>query len=85
MGYRNTVGKIYEEVHKKFSDSSYERAVLKLKVFICHIVNRVFSGAKVNENLWPHFFAWVKKNKINYSTRYYDFILLEEWMKNEKV
>jgi len=29
-------------------DNSYERAALKLKVFICHIANRVFSGSSVN-------------------------------------
>lgn len=82
MGYRNTIGKIYEEVHRKFSDNSYERAVLKLKVFVCHIVNRVFSGSTVNENLWPCFFTWLKKGKIAYSTKFYDFVLLEEWMRN---
>jgi hypothetical protein len=73
MAYRNTVGKVYEEVHRKFADNSYERAVLKLKVFICHIVNRVFSGNSVNEALWPYYFAWMKKNSIEYSAKYYDF------------
>ena len=82
MGNRNTIGKIYEDVHRKFSDNSYERAALKLKVFICHIFSRVFSGSTVNLNEWSCFFTYLKKKKVVYSSKFYDFVLMEEWIKN---
>lgn len=40
-GYRNTVGKVYEEVHKKIPEGS-KRAQMKFKVFCCHLINRIF-------------------------------------------
>jgi hypothetical protein len=60
MGYRNTVGRVYEEVHRKYPENSCERASLKLKVFLCHIINRVFTG-NLNQNLFPHLVAWMKR------------------------
>lgn len=83
MGYRNTVGKVYEEVHKKLGDNSYERSALKLKIFFCHIINRVFTG-NVNASIFPHYIAWVKKNNKKISYRLYDFVSIEEWIVNEK-
>ena len=62
MGYRNTVGKVYEEVHRKYPENSIERSSLKLKVFLCHIINRVFAGG-FNMALFPHFSVWLKKEK----------------------
>ena len=60
MGYRNTVGKVYEEVHRKYPENTIERASFKLKVFLCHIINRVFVGG-FNAALFPHFSAWLKR------------------------
>lgn len=61
MAYRNTVGKVYEEVHRKLADNLQERAALKLKLFFCHIINRVFSGS-VNPTIFPYYTAWLKRN-----------------------
>lgn len=80
IGYRNTVGKVYEEVHRKYPENSKLRAELKLKVFLCHIINRVFVG-NLNTNLFPHFVAWLKKEKGKVS-KCYDFRLIEEWIEN---
>lgn len=78
MGYRNTIGRIYEEVHRKYAENSFERASLKLKVFLCHIINRVFVGG-FSSTLFPHFSAWLKQEKGKV-TKHYDFRLLEEWI-----
>ena len=74
MGYRNTVGRVYEEVYKKFSENTAERASLKLKVFLCHIINRVFVGG-FNGDLFPHFAVWLKNEKGKI-LKNYDFRLL---------
>ena len=72
MAYRNTVGKVYEEVHRKLADNLQLRAALKLQLFLCHIINRVFSGC-VNSTIFPFYLAWTKKNNKKISSRFYDF------------
>jgi len=62
-------------VHRKFPDNTYERASLKLKVFLCHIINRVFVGS-LNEKLFPHFVNWIKKEKGGKVSKNYDFRLI---------
>ena len=81
VGYRNTIGRVYEEVHRKYPENTQERAGLKLKVFLCHIINRVFSGP-FNSSLFPHFAAWNKKSKGR-TPKAYDFRSLEDWMEQE--
>jgi len=83
MGYRNTVGKVYEEVHRKLADNLLERAELKLKLFLCHIINRVFTGS-VNPTIFPYYTAWLKKNHLQVSLRSYDFESIEQWIKQER-
>jgi hypothetical protein len=64
-------------------DRLQERTILKLKLFLCHIVNRVFTGS-VNSAVFPHYAAWLKRNTLRVSERFYDFESLEEWMRQEK-
>ena len=60
-----------------------ERAALKLKLFLCHILNRVFSGC-VNAAIFPYYLAWVKKRGVKISNRFYDFVSIEEWIEEER-
>jgi hypothetical protein len=80
MAYRNTVGRVYEEAHKKLADNLHERTILKLKLFLCHIINRVFTGS-VNSSIFPHYSAWVKRSGLKISDRFYDFGSIEEWIR----
>lgn len=83
MGYRNTIGRVYEEVHRKYPENTIERASLKLKVFLCHIINRVFVG-NLNATLFPHLVSWIKREKGKVP-KTYDFRLIEEWIEQENV
>jgi hypothetical protein len=69
-------------VHRKLADNHQERAALKLKLFFCHIINRVFTGA-VNPNIFPYYVAWLKKNEMKVPSRY-DFGSIEEWIRHER-
>ena len=71
-------------MHRKYPENSYERASLKLKVFFCHIINRVFAGS-LNQNLFPHLVTWLKKEKGGKVPKNYDFRLIEEWIEQETV
>ena len=83
MAYRNTIGRVYEEVHRKLAENLQERAALKLKLFLCHIINRVFSGC-VNPEVFPFYLTWIKKHNKKISNRYYDFSSIEEWIADER-
>ena len=52
-------------------------------MFLCHIINRVFVGS-FNSTLFPHFSAWLKKEKGKIAKNY-DFRWLEEWIENESI
>jgi hypothetical protein len=65
------------------SENLHERTILKLKLFLCHIINRVFTGS-VNSSIFPYYSAWLKKNNLKVSDRFYDFNSIEEWIKQEK-
>ena len=46
QGYRNTIGRVFEEIHSKLPDGQ-KKSILKFKIFTCHLINRVFkNGAK---------------------------------------
>ena len=70
-------------MYRKFTDNTSGRAALKLKVFLCHIINRVFVGG-FNAALFPHFAIWMKREKGKVPKNY-DFRLLEEWIEGESV
>ena len=65
------------------ADNLQLRAALKLKLFLCHIINRVFSGC-VNPAIFPHYLTWTKKQGKKISTRFYDFNSIEEWIQQER-
>lgn len=70
-------------MHRKYPDNTRERAQLKLKVFLCHIINRVFAGG-VSAGVLPHYVAWAKRERGKVG-KSYDFRLLEEWIEGESV
>jgi hypothetical protein len=73
--YRKIVGRVFEEVHKKLQDDPYTRATLKLKVFCCHIINRVFTG-KVDSSIFPLYCSWVKRSNLKINYKMYNFVSL---------
>jgi hypothetical protein len=41
-GYRVVVGYVFSKAHKNISEDLILRSRLKLKLFCCHVINRVF-------------------------------------------
>ena len=81
QGYRNTVGKVYEEVHKKVPDDR-TRAALKFRVFCCHLINRVFKTG-VRGEIFPYYCAWLKEKGKKSNQKVIDLVGFEEWIKEE--
>ena len=83
QGYRNTIGKVYEEIHKKISNEK-RQAQLKFEIFCCHLINRVFSPSN-KDDIFPKYRQWLQKNKLEdkKSFRCVDFLTFGEWIEWE--
>lgn len=79
-GYRNTVGKAYECIQKRVTEPN-KRAQLKLKIFCCHLINRVFK-MECKRETFPYFVEWAKEYK-KASKKNFDFGLFEKWIEAE--
>lgn len=79
-GYRNTVGKAYECIQKRVTEPN-KRAQLKLRIFCCHLINRVFKMEWKRET-FPYFMEWAKELKKG-SKKNFDFGLFEKWIQAE--
>lgn len=42
QSYRLVIGHVFAKAHKNITQDVHKRSQLKLKLFICHVVNRVF-------------------------------------------
>lgn len=53
---------------------------MKLKLFCCHVINRVFDKAHVHD-LFKYYYEWlcVKKKQLIFSLTYF-----QDWIKEEK-
>jgi hypothetical protein len=58
--YRIVVGHVFHKVHKFVEDAEL-KARMKLKVFCCHAINRVFEKEN-RKSVFPHYYEWEEKN-----------------------
>jgi hypothetical protein len=54
------IGHVFAKAHKKITEDIHIRSQLKLKLFICHVINRVFNSEH-NEGIFVHFEKYVNK------------------------
>ena len=59
--YRLVVGHVFAKAHKNITEDVHIRSQLKLKLFICHVINRVFNSDH-NEGIFSHFYKFKTKN-----------------------
>lgn len=73
--YRLVVGHAFYKAHKMIINSSLKHKI-KLKLFCCHVINRVFDKSYVHE-LFKFYYEWLeKKNKPMMMNLNY----FEEWI-----
>jgi hypothetical protein len=58
--YRLVIGHVFAKAHKNITEDIHIRSQLKLKLFICHVINRVFNKEH-NEGIFVHFDNYLKK------------------------
>jgi hypothetical protein len=58
--YRLVIGHVFAKAHKNITEDIQIRSQLKLKLFICHVINRVFN-CEHNEGIFVHFDNYCSK------------------------
>ena len=54
---------------------------IRLRLFCCHLINRVFEQKTINSNL-AYYFNW-KKRSQNENIRTFDCLSFRKWLNNE--
>lgn len=74
------VGHAFYKAHKNIKD--YDRKMrIKLKIFCCHVINRVFEKEYTKE-LFVHYFTWLKDIKKKKSMRF-EMKYFREWIEED--
>ena len=78
------IGHVFAKAHKKITENIHIRSQLKLKLFIFHVINRVFS-TELNEGISSHFekymskLALKEKSEKNFGKEF-SFRLFRKWI-----
>lgn len=70
------VGHTFSKAHRSISEDLGLRSRLKLKLFCCHVINRVFERENRND-IFVHYFGWLRREK---KTSRFDFRSFQKWV-----
>lgn len=72
------IGHVFAKAHKNITEDIHIRSQLKLKLFICHVINRVFNSEH-NEGIFVHFDRYSSK----IGGKEFSFKLFRKWIETE--
>ena len=78
FAYRSTTSHIFKRIHENKKINSHTRNKIKLRLFCCHMVNRIFNRKEVTEN-FPYFAKWLAVHKVVYPHAF-DFYHFKQWI-----
>ena len=73
--YRVVVGHAFYKSHKAIENVEMKMRI-KLKIFCCHVINRVFEK-EYRKEIFGYYFDWVEKN---YDSQFFDLRLFKKWI-----
>lgn len=77
--YRLVVGHVFSKAHKEISENISLRSQVKLELFCCHLINRVFEK-EYRKEIFIHYFEWLKHTT---KLKKFSFNTFKEWIKSE--
>lgn len=78
FSYRSTTSHIFKSIHENKKIDLHLRNKIKMRLFCCHMINRIFNRREIPNN-FPHFINWLKTKNISYSHTF-DFIYFKRWI-----
>jgi adenine-specific DNA methylase len=77
--YRLVVGHVFSKAHRAMSEKVLQRSQVKLGLFCCHLINRIFEKEYRSE-IFTHYFEWLKVAK---RPGKFEFGSFREWIRSE--
>jgi hypothetical protein len=81
FAYRSTTSHIFKSIHENKKIHSHTRNKIKLRLFCCHMINRIFNRKEAGDN-FPYFNKWLAQRKIQYPHAF-DFHYFKQWIHEE--
>ncbi len=75
--YRLVVGYVFSKAHKSVTENIPLRSQIKIQLFCCHLINRIFEKEYRNE-IFIYYFDWLLAMKKN---KKFSFPSFREWIK----
>ncbi len=81
FAYRSTTSHIFKSIHENKKIHPHTRNKIKLRLFCCHMINRIFNRKEVGDN-FPFFVKWLHTKHITYPN-VFDFHYFKQWIHDE--
>jgi hypothetical protein len=69
--YRLVVGHVFSKAHKEIAENIVLRSQIKLELFCCHLINRIFEK-EYRKEIFMHYFEWLrlvpKEKRFSFAT-----------------
>ena len=79
--YRSTTAYIFRAIEYNRRLDPHLRNKIKIRLFCCHMINRIFDRADIEKN-FPYFISWQQRKKISYPYTF-DFHYFKRWILEE--
>lgn len=77
--YRLVVGHVFSKAHKEISENISLRSQIKLQLFCCHLINRIFEK-EYRKEIFGHYFDWLK---LTHKEKKFGFGTFKEWIRSD--
>lgn len=81
FAYRSTTSYIFKIIHENKKIDTHTRNKIKMRLFCCHMINRIFNRKEVKEH-FPSFMNWLAKKKYQYPHTF-DMTYFKKWIYEE--
>lgn len=78
VSYRSTTSYLFKLIHENKNIDSHLKNKIKIRLFCCHMINRVFDRAEMDTN-FEYYARWIKSNGLDGSGKY-DFANFKRWI-----
>jgi hypothetical protein len=80
VAYRSTTSHVFKLVHENKTIESHLKNKIKMRLFCCHMINRIFDPAETETN-FQYYIKWLNRNDLPYER--FDFVNFKKWILSE--
>jgi hypothetical protein len=80
VAYRSTTSHVFKLVHENKTIESHLKNKIKMRLFCCHMINRIFDPTEIETN-FQYYIKWLVRNGLPYER--FDFVNFKKWILSE--